>query len=46
MIPDDREELVHLYIQVPDAKKGEACMKRYEAKIAGWISEKSGVSVS
>ena len=46
MIPDDHEELVHLYIQAPDAKKGEACAKRYETKIAGWISEKSGVSVS
>ncbi|OQX73309.1 MAG: mannose-1-phosphate guanyltransferase [Campylobacteraceae bacterium 4484_4] len=37
MIPDDHEELVHLYIQAVDSKRGEEIKKEYISKLEKWI---------
>jgi mannose-1-phosphate guanylyltransferase/phosphomannomutase len=37
MIPDDHEDLVHLYVQAVDDEKGEAYRKAYSEKIQSWI---------
>jgi phosphomannomutase len=39
MIPDDHEDLVHLYVQAVDYEKGEAYRKVYSEKIQSWIAD-------
>lgn len=39
MIPDDHEDLVHLYIQSRDAARGEAIREKYLEKLNRWIEE-------
>lgn len=38
MIPDDHEDLVHLYVQSFDQKRGEALKEEYVQKLKEWIS--------
>ncbi len=38
MIPDDHEDLVHLYVQSFDHQRGEALKQKYIEKLKGWIA--------
>jgi len=39
MIPDDHEDMVHLYVQSFDQKRGEALKEKYVQKLKEWISQ-------
>jgi len=39
MIPDDHEDVVHLYIQAKEKRRGEALERMYMQKIKHWIEE-------